>query len=252
MKRLVLLAAAALLGSGCIVHNDHCNAPTLTVEWNGFTGGDGVARGCTAAGVANVDIYMDGTFVSTWPCTDGGALITNVASGTYTLTVEGIESGGRIAYRDEFSATAGSCGDRLYQAQPAEGWVDVNYAFQGGGSCVGSLSNPSFMWFSVFDQVANGVAAEVSEKTPGAETQYWCGVYANNPDPSLAAHALFFPLPAGTFTMRWIEERQPTSTVVGASCTPFDFTVPGGTTTTIPDLSSPVTLADTSTACAHP
>jgi hypothetical protein len=231
-----------------------CAPRTLTVEWSGFTGGDGYARGCVAAGVASVDVYLDGAYVSTWPCTDGGAVITGVASGAHSLDVEGLESSGRIAYRDELPATVGSCGDSLYQAAPAEGFVDVNYAFPYGGSCVGTLATPSYMWFSVFDQVAGAVAAEVSERTlPVADQKlYWCGVYANDPDPAVAAHALFFPLPAGTYRMRWIEERQPTSTVVGAACTPFDFTVAGGTTTTIPGASTPVTLANTSTACAHP
>jgi hypothetical protein len=254
MKRLVLLAAVATLGSGCIVHD--CDTPSITVEWSSFVGGDGLARACVDAGVSYVDIYLDGAFVDSWNCTDGGAVITSVPSGTHRLTVEGVESAGRIAYRDDFDVNAASCGDHLVQAQPAEGWVDVNYAFQGGGSCVGTVQNPSYMWFSVFDTVANLVVAEVSEKTPLVdETQYWCGVYANDPNPSLAAHALFIPLPAGTYTMRWIEEHtSPFSGlnygVVGANCTPFDFTVPRGTTATLP--TPPVVLADTSTICTHP
>jgi hypothetical protein len=229
MKRFVLLAAAALLGSGCIVHNDNtggsCPPPTITVQWNTFTGGDNIARGCNAAGVASVDIFMDGANVSTWPCTDGGAVITNVPSGTHQLTVEGIEPSGRIAYRDQFNASAGACGDTLYNAQPAEGWLDVNYAFPAGGSCAG---NPSYLWFSITDDIAGAVVARVDENS--SPTQYVCGVYANPPS-SIPPNALFLPLPEGTYHLNWIEERLPQSGVYvlsGSNCSPTPFSVAGG------------------------
>jgi hypothetical protein len=237
MRRILLLAAAALLGSGCIVHNDNAGdggtcSRTITVTWNGFTAGDGAVLSCADAFVAGVDIYMNGQPVSTWACTDGGATITGVQQGSYTLDVEGVESDGRIAFRDEFPVTASACGDTLVHAQPAEGYVDLQYAFASSNVCAPG----SFIWFSVLDQVASIEAALVDRTT--APRTYACG------DPA----GIFFPLPAGPHRLRWVEERvEPTPgtfNVTGANCTPYDFTVQGGRTNAVP-----VTLVDTTAAC---
>jgi hypothetical protein len=251
MRRVLLLAATALLGSGCIVNND-CVGRTITVQWGTvrsgalvdvFTAGDGSLLSCSQAGVAFVDIFMNGTPVDRWNCTDGGATITNVASGSYTLTVEGVEAGGRIAFRDEFPVNSTACGDQLVQAQPGEGWLDVNYAFQGGGSCA---ANPSYLWFSMHDDVASAVVAQVDQGS--APTQYQCGVYANPPT-SIPPNALFLPLPAGRYTLSWIEERIPVTggfALAGAYCSPTPFTVQAGIVNYVP-----VTLANAppATAC---
>lgn len=242
MRRLALLAAAAVLGSGCIVHGN-CDSNTITVQWSGFVAGDGTVLSCGTGAVANVDIFMNGQPVAEWPCTDYGATIGQVAPGTYTLTVEGIESSGRIAFRDEFQASAGSCSANVYTARMAEGWVDVAYAFQGGGSCAG---NPSYLWFAISDDVAGAVTAQVDQTL--SPTQYVCGVYAT-PGQPVPPDALFLPFPAGPYHLNWIEEILPTSsgfTLAAANCTPTPFTVQGGVTNTVP-----VTLTDAppATAC---
>jgi hypothetical protein len=242
MRRALLLAAAALLASGCVVHND-CPGRTITIQWSAFTAGDGSLLNCAQANVTGVDIFMNGAKVDTWNCTDGGAIITGVPSASHVITVEGVEPSGRIAFRDEFTVNSTACGDQLVNAQPGEGWLDVNYAFQGGGSCA---ANPSYMWFSMRDEVAGAVVAQVDQNT--APTQYQCGVYANPPS-YIPPNALFLPLPAGQFTLSWIEERVPTSggfALAGAYCTPTPFTVQPGVTNTVG-----MTLADAppATAC---
>ncbi len=238
MRRLALLAAA-VLGSGCISHGHdttYCAAPTITVQWSTFTAGDGAQLTCQQAGVAFVDIYTNGNPVARWNCTDLGATITQVAAGSYTLTVEGLESTGRIAFRDEFAVTtAATCGDTLVAAHPAEGWVDLAYSFATGPTC---FANPSYIWFAVYDDVLAGVTAQVDQTT--APRTYACG------DPA----GLVFPLPAGPHRLQWIEERiEPspgTFAVTGANCTLLPFTVTGGITNTVP-----VVLADTTVACTH-
>ena len=219
MSRVLLLAAAALLGSGCIVSNNDptptCPPSTITVTWNGFTRGDGAVLTCSQALVSGVDIFMNGQPVSTWNCTDGGATITQVQPGTYTLDVEGVESGGRIAFRDEFTVSTDGCGDHLVHAQPAEGYVDLN------PNCVSG----SLLWFSVFDEIANKETVRVDGSTTPVD--FACGSTTAN----------LFPLPAGPHRMQWLEEvvqQSPTSFLVtGAYCAPTEFTVQGGQTSTV-------------------
>jgi hypothetical protein len=231
MRRVLLVAAATLLGSGCIVSNDNgvdgtCGR-TITVTWSpthGFTTGDGVSRSCgdPSVGVAFVDIYMNGVIVDPkgWNCTDGGAIITQVASGSYVITVNGVQpaqgtSPERIAFRDEFTVDATTCGDHLVQAQPAEGYVDLN------PNCLGG----TLLWFSVQDQVANQEVVRVDGST--TPTDFVCGARTAN----------LFPLPAGPHRLNWIEEvTTPTPTtfaVTGSHCGPTDFTVSGGATNTV-------------------
>ncbi len=235
MRRALLLAAAALLGSGCIVHNDNSCARTITVTWNGFTRGDGAVLTCGQAGVDGVDIYMNGQPVSTWNCSDLGATITGVQPGTYTLDVEGIQSGNpvRILYRDSFTVNSSACGDQLVQAQPAAGDVEVQYSFASSNVCTAG----SFIWFSVFDQIANTEVVRVDNTT--TPRKYTCG------DPA----GIVFQLPVGAYDLSWTEEAAPTSAttyaVTGANCTPANFTVAGAQFTPVP-----VVLADVPPAAA--
>ncbi len=106
MKRIALAAAAALLGTGCVVvDEDTCSPSSLTLEWD-FQRFDGSPPvGCATANVDWVDVYIDGAFVDTWTCAAGGATIP-VSSGGHSVLVEGIDSAYRIAYRDSVSVSA--------------------------------------------------------------------------------------------------------------------------------------------------
>lgn len=226
MRHLALALAASVLGTGCIIatDDDGCDPRTITVEWVGFTTGDGNRLGCAAAGVSFVDIYMDGAFVETWSCADGGALITDVQAGVYTLTVEGVESNGRIAFREELDVNANSCGDRLVRVSPAEGYVDLQYAFTPDNVCA---ADPSYLWFSIYDEVAGFVTAAVDSSSSSLDkVRYTC------PD------LLLLPLPAGPHTLDWMQEMVPTGpstfAVTGARCTATGFNVVGGDTVGVP------------------
>src|SRR5512138_1542197 len=154
MKRLAFVLAATFLGSGCIV-TDHGDCSTgVTLEWD-FQQANGTVTGCGAAGVDEVDVYLDGNYVSTYACTSGGATIP-VTTGGHHVTVEGIDlQAGRIAYRDARSFQAAGCGTQLVSVRPAEGTANLNYGD------IGCTASPCYLWFSVHDDVANTPAAAI-------------------------------------------------------------------------------------------
>lgn len=239
MRRLALLLAASILGTGCIVDDDDgCGFGSFTVEWPDFQLADGsLTPSCAVAGVTAIDIYLNGAAVDTrFSCLDGGAVITGVQSGSYLLTVEGVDASGRILLRDELQIGADRCADRLAQVRPSEGFVELNYSFPSNGTCISP--GPSYLWFSIFDQVANATTVQIDEASPfGDQTLYQCG----------DQRGIVFALPTGTYDLDWIEERQsPLFNVTGANCARATFAVNPGQQSVVPSV-----LADTTAACVH-
>ncbi len=209
MKRIAFAAAAALLGTGCISSSTTTNPPcdpTISVSW-AFQLYDGSApTGCTGAGVSLVDVYVDGSFVDTWPCTAGSATVA-VAPGTHSVLLEGIDPQNRIAYRDSTSVGTNGCGDRLVSMTPAEGTANLNY------SAAGCTSSPCYLWFSVYDEVAGQPAAVINGQSPaGVQTLYQ---YPGD---------VVIRLPVGSFTLDWMELVNSTfgGAYISCSATPFD------------------------------
>lgn len=217
MKRIAFVLAAAFLGTGCIVvGDDHCSS-SVTLEWD-FRLSDGSVTGCAGAGVDEVDVWVDGNFVSTYTCTAGGATISGVGSGTHDVTVEGFDLvAGRIAYRDQRTFQGTSCGDQLVAVRPAEGTANLNY------SDVGCTASPCYLWFSVHDEIANATAAVIGDTSPFAvKTLY--------PYPG----DVVLRLPVGSYTLDWME--QVTSVFLGQAmtCSASTFAVASATQTTVP------------------
>jgi hypothetical protein len=236
MRRLALLLATSLLGTGCIVsdHND-CGFGSFTVEWPSFQLADGsVTPSCGVAGVAYVDVFLNNALVQRFNCADGGAVVTGVDSASYLLTVEAVDSSGRILLRDEQQVGADRCADRLVQFRPSEGFVELSYAFVNNGTCI--TPGPSYLWFSIFDQVANATTVQIDQASPlGDQILYACG----------DQRGIVFPLPTGTYDLDWIEERQsPAFNVTGANCSRATFAIVPGQQTVVSSV-----LADTTVAC---
>ncbi len=236
MRRLALLLATTFLGTGCIVHDDDCNGGgTLTVEWPQFRLADGSSTArCDVAGVAYVDVYMNSQLVQSFGCADGGAVITQVESGSYLLTVEGVDASGRILLRDEVEVAADRCGDRLIQVSPSEGTLELAYAFSNGGTCI--TPGPSYLWFSVFDAAVGAPTVQIDESSPlGDQVLYACG----------DQRGIVFALPSGAYDLDWMEERQyPGFFVTGANCSRASFSVAPGQRTVLA-----TTLGDAMAAC---
>lgn len=234
MKPLALAALAlSLTGTGCIVvGDDDCNTSTVTLDWSGgFRDADGGALlGCSAAGVQTVNVYVNGELDAGFACSSGSARAVGLPAGSNLITVEGI-SDGVIAFRAEAFVDGARCGDQRIALTPAEGWVDVQYAFSPVNQCTPN----SVMWFSIWDDIANEQAVLVDVNS--SPTAYACG------------STISFLLPAGDYTFDWMEERAPTTGgygVTGRDCTDRLFTIAGGSQTIV----SPV-LADGSTPCAR-
>ncbi len=242
MKRLalVLAAAAAALGTGC---GSTCDNGTTLVSWSGGFDGPGGAVGlnCVAAGVATVDLWLDNQYVGNFPCGDYGEAIPGVPTGGNILTVEGLSGGpgSTIVYRDELSYSQPGCGNTALQAIPGAGSAVLNYAFQSGPTCT---SATSFIWFTLFDDVANAVdPATIDASSSLGEQQTWaCG----SASPTIS-------LPNGQYGLQGIFEMTETALNSGVfaqtayGCgVPITFTVASGSPTPVP-----VSLADTGVAC---
>lgn len=238
MRRLALLLATATLGTGCIVDNhDDCDlGGTITVEWPQFRLADGsVTARCDVAGVTHVDLYLNGQPVQTrFNCVDGGAVITGVASGSYLLTVEGVDASGRILLRDEVQVGTDRCGGSLVQVRPSEGYLELAYSFVGDGTCI--TPGPSYLWFSVFDAIAGAPSVLIDAASPlGDQLLYACG----------DQRGIVFAMPAGAYDLDWMEERQyPGFLVTGRNCNRTSFDVVAGQRTVVA-----TTLEDAVAAC---
>lgn len=228
MKRLALvLAATAVLGTGCYVdgHGGTCGS-TVTLQWD-FQDWDGAVRGCTASQrepVDSVDVWVDGNYVATFNCFEGSGTIA-LGRGSRLVTVEGI-SAGRIAYRHEFFEDP-ACGDQLVLVRPAQGTVTVDYAFIPTNAC---HTPPTYMALEVQDDIA--------------QQRAFIETAATGPQCSTTAAAPEYTLPVGSFTLRWIEEVTGQGAVLAADCADRPFSVgPGSFAIVNP------TLVDTAFAC---
>jgi hypothetical protein len=237
MRRLALLLATSLLGTGCYV-SDHSNPPCLassiTVRWPSFLLADGgVTPSCATAGVSFVDVFMNDQPVQQggFACSAGGMTITDVQPGSYRITVEGVASdGASILLRDELDVSPAACGDIVVDAQPAEGSFRIAYSFTPTNVCT---SGGSFIWFSVYDQIARAVTA-VADETANA-TSYVCG------------DTIAFAMPAGAYTLQRVEEAVPSAGTFLASaknCNPTTFSVDRAAQSVVN-----VALADSTSFC---
>jgi hypothetical protein len=233
MKRTALALAAAFLGTGCIMTDDHCDVRDVTVYWSGFDGPGAAAidRSCAGAGVTYVDLFLDGRQVwgdvgdGHFRCDAYGVTILDVPAGS-RLTTEGLAADGRtILYRDD-RALSTSCGSFSVTVAPAAGFADLAYVFSSGGVPLGSqqCSGP-YLWLSVFDHVTGAQA--VLADADFQPTAYAC-VGQGTP--------LSFALPVGSYTLQWMEERGPASgyTLESADCTDRPIPVAARAATTVP------------------
>jgi hypothetical protein len=237
MRRLALLLAASLLGTGCIVSDSTPVAPpcypsTITVRWPSFLlANGGVTTSCATAGVAFVDVFLGGASVQRLSCGAGGLTITAPPAGSSVLTVEGVASDGTtILLRDELNVAPSACGDVVVDAQPAEGTLELAYTFTPVNVCT---AGGSYMWFSVYDRILGNVAA-VADET--ANTRLY-----------VCSDLIRFPLPAGSYTLQRMEEVVSSGGAYVASavnCNQTNFDVGRATDSVVN-----VALVDSSTLC---
>jgi hypothetical protein len=207
----------------------------VTLEWdfqlaNGTVPGGTVSQICAAAGVTYVDVYMNGQPVDPdgfW-CTEGGATVVEIPEGRYLFTVQGVDASELIRYRHQFEVDS-RCGDQFLATRPAAGRVNLDYSLP-DGVCADA---GTFMHFDVRDEITARRVPIEQILSPVA-----CG-----PD------ALVRALPAGSYTLEWMEERSTSnasSPVYGTDCTFRPFVIAGGLVTDVFP-----TIQDASVACPH-
>lgn len=232
MKRLALVLAAAVLGSGCIASEPAPCAPYVTVDWSFLDADGNVLTSCGAAGVTYVDVYANGTQVGSFDCA-GPARPVSLARGANDVIVEGVDAGGAVLFRELRTVDATTCGSQgTLAAQPAEGWLAVDYSFSPTNSC--DLSQTTYMWIAVRDDLIPAPQANVTydEGTTSAQV---C---------STTAAAPRYRLPVGNFTFLGINEVRAGAVHVAADCTDRPFDIGAAAVTTV----SPV-LVDSASAC---
>ncbi len=235
MKRLALalalvLAAAALLGTGC--GDNHTCSRSVTLDWtSGFTTADGAVASCsTAPAIQRIDVFVNDGFAGSLDCSAGRGTVAVPGGSNDLVTVEAIDAADAIIYRDEFRLDSSTCGNQTVPTQPAEGWVDVAYAFSPVNACFSP--GPSFIWVKVRDDIAGRLAADSAL----APTQFTCG------DP------VSFRLASGSYTL--LETREMISIGAGTfgtvakDCVDRALTVSAAATTPVS-----VVLTDSTTSC---
>jgi hypothetical protein len=236
MKRLALLvaAAASLAGMGCGSSPPPC-IRSVTVDWSGgFLASNGQRLTCAQAGVSEVDLYINGDpkSLARVSCASLGAQAVDLPGGSATITVEGVEPSGRIAFRDEPTVNT-TCGDVHVVAVPGEGELVLDYSFTPLNVCY--ATQPTYIWSEVWDNLANE-AAFVDASTRGA-----------SPVCSTTAAAPTFRLPVGSYTLMGVNEWSPnvgSTGIVGADCSRPTFPIAAGAQTTVKPL-----IADSTQAC---
>lgn len=226
MNRIYVLVAAAALASGCISSGDTCDAHTVWIGWPSFVRATGTGYITTSScqDIAGIDVFVDdATTAVQADCADDEVPV-SLLTGGHRVTVEAVDADGFPLLRDAVSfSISDTCADQVVDTQPGEGVVTLNYDL-GGEACVAG----SVIWFNVHDDVANVDIAGVNGAS-SSPARYACNASFVPP----------FTLPAGDYTLDWMEEAFFSSGayhVSAAYCTPTTFSVNSGIDTSTPSI----------------
>jgi hypothetical protein len=241
MKRATLLLATAFLGMTAGCSSRSCtDEGNVHLFWH-FRSASGPEITCGQAGVANVQIFVDGVDNGTFACLlqdrNGnpvqGITLQGFASGSHSFELHGFDSGGRDIYQDAFtSVTDRACGGDLFDSTLTRTVGDLTVAFQltsADGTLVESCAAgaPTFIWYVLRDQNGTEVSRVDQNNSPTAI-------------PCASGGILFTDLPFAQYTVSAIAEvsitnlRPPVTVVpLHATCTPqtFQHALPGETAT---------------------
>jgi hypothetical protein len=206
MKRIALLLAGAVLGTGCIVDSSPCER-TLTVDWL-FVDAIGNANlTCTEAGVNNVDVWIDGVLVaSAVPCTNYGQNFPGYDSASHEVVVEGFLNN-TIINRDWYTLPS-QCGGDVFHASPGEGTLKIQPALCEVGT--------TYLSYHLSDVTFGSPGTLISSVLPTDVSK-----------PYTCSGGISFPVPYGNYDLLQIEETNLSgSTVYAAKCSPTAVDVP--------------------------
>lgn len=201
MKRIAILLAGAVLGTGCIIDttDDPC-VRTLSVDWLFVDAVGNPNLNCTDAGVNNVDVWIDGALVATAvPCTSYGASFTGYDSGSHDVVVEGYFDN-TIINRDWYTLPP-TCSDAVFQASPGEGTLDI----QPTACEVGTTY----------------LAYRITDVTPGRPVELVDQIRPTETPPDTCDLGIRFLVPYGYYDLDQIQEVSSSGlTTYAAKCSP--------------------------------
>jgi hypothetical protein len=193
MRHLVLAAPLLALATACA---EPCTAPVLTVSWR-FTLPDGAGDvRCPAAGVATVDLWLDGAPLAAGvACDQGTASFPGVAAGAHAFTMRGIGADGAMRYQTWGDLAVDACGETRVTMSPGAGTLRVAYPTS-TGRCA-SEADPAtngYLWYQLLDRTTGLTASTVNASTT---PQLGCA----------PGDQAWFELPVawGLYRLRWIQ-----------------------------------------------
>jgi len=192
MKRIALLLAGAVLGTGCFI--DTCDSETLSIDWSLVDGSDNFGVACNSLSLSDdvthmtvwVDGYDETGLVS---CGAGGVTIGGVSTGNHQVVVEGYNSVGNVITRGFATVDVGSCGDTARLVEVGEEWITIL-----PDTCV---SGADVLWFSLRDVTWPGLDYEIWARDASFLTGW---------DDFSCATGIDVPVPYGDYTLDWIDE----------------------------------------------
>jgi hypothetical protein len=129
MKRIAILLAAAVFGSGCYVAP--CDPMELAVSWQPVDVNNVVSYcngGTLSTNVWYVDVYVDGVWYDQFNCDLGGVSYSSadVSSGSHEIMIEGRNTTtGPPIIRDWYTYNVDSCGTTAAVMYPAEAFIHL-------------------------------------------------------------------------------------------------------------------------------
>lgn len=194
------LLALPLLLAAC---GDPCAAPALTVSWR-FDLADGTRDAtCAAAGVATLDVWIDGEPAGSGvACAQGAATFTGLAAGVHNVTIQGYDAAGGLVNRDWLGAAVEACGETRAVARPGQGDLHVAYDTT-TGLCYdpnvpvdpGAEPISGYMWYRLTDTTTGVVVSQVAGASSDADKIFYP-----------CSRAMTFRVPYGIYELAWIQD----------------------------------------------
>lgn len=195
MRSRLLAAALLALATSCA---EPCRAPLLTTAWT-FTLADGSSGvGCLAAGVAKVNLWIDGQEKGMgMACEQGAASFAGLAAGDHDFTIQGVDAGGTVRYQTWGTVTVASCGETRVLLEPGAGTLRLAYA-TATGQCYApgdATHTRGYVWFRLLDWTTKQVASTISSAVDPTRLPCQTGTQAQ----------VNIPLPWGLYRLAWMQ-----------------------------------------------
>lgn len=195
MRSRLLAAALLALATSCA---EPCRAPLLTASWTFTLPDGGRGAGCLAAGVAEVNLWIDGQPRGMgMACDQGAASFAGLAAGDHGFTIQGVDAAGAVRYQTWGTLTVAGCGETRVLLEPGAGILRMAYATS-SGQCyaVGDGTQTlGYVWFQLLDRTTGLVASTIAKEVDPTRLPCRTGDQAQ----------VNVPVPWGLYRLAWMQ-----------------------------------------------